>query len=173
MCERRADHHPACGRLAGARRACRGSNYTAGLDSSARPPPRAQCRTGGELWISLIVPGMVNREDVADGAMPGVSPQRPIRAPKPGCEGRALTDDNQQGMQNENLHQRILAAHGAANRIQLDAAASPAQGLAEGAPQEGTLQAEPGNQGEVGYGMQSARKTQCSAHGCALQRCRL
>ena len=64
---------------------------------TARPPPRAQCRTGGELWISLIVPGMVNREDVADGAMPGVSPQRPIRAPKPGCEGQGLTNDNQPG----------------------------------------------------------------------------
>ena len=48
-CIRRANHHPACGRLAGARRACRGSNYTAGLDSSARPPPRVQCRTGGEF----------------------------------------------------------------------------------------------------------------------------
>ena len=41
--------------------------------------------------ISLTVPGMVNREDVADGAMPGVSPQRPYRAPKPGCEGQGLT----------------------------------------------------------------------------------
>lgn len=41
--------------------------------------------------ISLIVPGTVNREDVADGAVPGVSPQRPYRAPKPGCEGQGLT----------------------------------------------------------------------------------
>jgi len=44
--------------------------------------------------ISLIVPGMVNREDVADGAVPGVSPQRPFHAPKPGCEGQGLTNDN-------------------------------------------------------------------------------
>ena len=29
---------------------------------------------------------------VADGAMPGVAPQRPIRAPKPGCEGQGLTN---------------------------------------------------------------------------------
>ena len=105
---------------------------------------------GRRIAISLIVPGMVNREDVADGAMPGVSPQRPIRAPKPGCEGQGLTNDNQPGKQNANLHQRIYAAHGAADWIQLDAASSTAQGLAEGAPQEGTLQAEPGNQGEVG-----------------------
>lgn len=42
--------------------------------------------------ISLKVPGTVNREDVADGAVPGVSPQRPIRAPKPGCEGQGLTN---------------------------------------------------------------------------------
>ena len=53
------------------------------------------------MWISLIVPGMVNREDVADGAMPGVSPQRPIRAPKPGCEGQGLT--------NELFYWRLLA----------------------------------------------------------------
>ena len=32
------------------------------------------------------------REDIADGAMPGVSPQRPNRAPKPGCEGQGLTN---------------------------------------------------------------------------------
>ena len=50
--------------------------------------------------ISLIVPGTVNREDVADGAVPGVSPQRPNRAPKPGCEGQGLTTptpDERQG----------------------------------------------------------------------------
>lgn len=31
------------------------------------------------------------REDVTDGVLPGVSPQRPYRAPKPGCEGQGLT----------------------------------------------------------------------------------
>ena len=147
---RRANHHPTCGRPPTSGGVPRATYCRRMYSFEARPPPRAQCRTGGELWISLIVPGMVNREDVADGAIPGVSPQRPIRAPKPGCEGQGLTNDNQQGKQNANLHQRIHAAHGATDRIQLDAAASTAQGLAEGAPQEGTLQAEPGNQGEVG-----------------------
>jgi len=33
---------------------------------------------------------------VADGAMPGVSPQRPNRAPKPGCEGQGLTNAKEQ-----------------------------------------------------------------------------
>ena len=50
---------------------------------------------GRRIPISLIAPGTVNREDVADGAVPGVSPQRPIRAPKPGCEGQGLTNGAQ------------------------------------------------------------------------------
>ena len=42
---------------------------------------------GRRIAISLIVPGMVNREDVADGAMPGVSPQRPSLRPEARLRG--------------------------------------------------------------------------------------
>ena len=41
-------------------------------------------------------------------------------------------------------------ATGAADQIRLEAAAYPAQGLAERAPQESQIQAEPGNKCEIG-----------------------
>lgn len=37
--------------------------------------------------ISLIVPGTVNREDVADGAVPGVSPQKANPCPEARLRG--------------------------------------------------------------------------------------